>query len=110
MTTNDPRQELSDLWDRCGAKLYAYACVLAKSPTEAEDAVQECFVLAAEHLDRLRAADDAERYLFRMLRNECFRSRRRWTAWWRRNEAGGTVRLQTAEAAVASRHSGGGRD
>ena len=100
LTTDDRRQELSELWDRHARRLYGYACVLARSTAEAEDAVQECFVLAAEHLDRLRAARDAERYLFRMLRNECFRSRRRWATWWRRNEAGGTVRLRAAESAA----------
>ena len=84
---------LSQFYDRYASGLYAYACVLSRSPAEAEDAVQECFARLAERPGRLRNVENPQGYLFRMLRNECFRGRWRWLRWWRQDLVCGTARF-----------------
>ena len=90
---DDRRQALSQLYDRYAGGLYAYACVLARSLAEAEDAVQECFARLAERPGRLKDVENPRGYLFRMLRNECFRGRSRWLRWWRQDLVCGTARF-----------------
>ncbi|MBN2582834.1 MAG: sigma-70 family RNA polymerase sigma factor [Planctomycetes bacterium] len=102
VTDNERHQKLSQLWDRYARRLHAYACVLARSPSDAEDALQECFLHASERIERLADVRDAERYLFAMLRNECLRGRRRWSRWWKHDAAVGAFRLEAADEAAAA--------
>ncbi len=53
---------LSQFYDRYASGLYAYACVLSRSPAEAEDAVQECFARLAERPGRLRNVENPQGY------------------------------------------------
>jgi RNA polymerase sigma-70 factor, ECF subfamily len=96
---------LSALYDRHAPRLYAYACVLARSKDEAADIVQECFVRIAERLPGIAGRENLEAYLLVMVRNEAFRAAARWRAWRRRNEAAGTIRFdhQTAAATPEDR-------
>jgi RNA polymerase sigma-70 factor (ECF subfamily) len=89
---------LDDLYDQHGRSLYAYACVLARSPAEAEDIVQNTFVRLARHRDRLAAARNLRGYLFSMLRNEAVRHRSRWHRWWYGDLAAGIVRFSEESA------------
>jgi len=83
---------LAELYDRYAPQLYAYACLLARSPSEAEDIVQNCFVRMAGRLDRLAEVENLRSYLLTLCRNEAFRYRSRWQRWWRGDVACGTVR------------------
>jgi|SRR5215472_7678359 len=50
--------------------LYTLARYLLRNPTDAEDAVQECFLRALHHFDTLRG-DDVKPWLLAILRNVC---------------------------------------
>jgi RNA polymerase sigma-70 factor, ECF subfamily len=50
--------------------LYTLARYLLRNPTDAEDAVQECYLRALRHFDSLRGAD-VKPWLFAILRNVC---------------------------------------
>ena len=50
--------------------LYTLARYLLRNPTDAEDAVQECYLRALRHFDTLRGAD-VKPWLFAILRNVC---------------------------------------
>jgi RNA polymerase sigma-70 factor (ECF subfamily) len=50
--------------------LYTLARYWLRNPTDAEDAVQECFLRALHHFDTLRGAD-VKPWLFAILRNVC---------------------------------------
>ncbi len=84
---------LDELYDQYARSLYAYACVLARSPAEAEDIVQNTFVRLARHRDRLPAVENLRGYVFSMLRNETLRHRSRWHRWWYGDLAAGVVRF-----------------
>ncbi|MBI4574810.1 MAG: RNA polymerase sigma factor [Planctomycetes bacterium] len=86
--------DLAEVYDRYGAELHAYACVLCRSRVEAEDAVQECFVRLVAHRERLAHVEDLRGWCFRVLRNEALRLRSRWLAWRSRDRDAGTVLLQ----------------
>lgn len=60
------------------------AVFLGASPHEAEDLAQTTLVLCYRKWDRVRAANDRDAYVFRMLMNT-LRSDRR-TSWWRRRD------------------------
>jgi len=60
------------------------AMFLGASPHEAEDLAQTTLVLCYRKWDRVRAADDREAYVFRMLMNT-LRSDRR-SSWWRKRD------------------------
>jgi RNA polymerase sigma-70 factor (ECF subfamily) len=92
MEDNGP-DVLAALYDEYAKRLYAYACVLAKSRNDAEDIVQECFARLASRIKELKAVNDPESYLLKVVRNEAFRFRSRWLRWRSHNEAAGTVRL-----------------
>jgi RNA polymerase sigma-70 factor (ECF subfamily) len=55
--------------------------------------VQECFARIASRIEDLNAVNDLEPYLFKIVRNEAFRFRSKWSRWRAHNEAAGTVRL-----------------
>ncbi len=90
---------LGELYDAHGAGLFSYACVLARSRAEAEDAVQETFARIAARAHRLDAVEDMKGYLYATLRNEVFRQRKRWRVWRARDEAAGTLRFEQASFA-----------
>jgi RNA polymerase sigma-70 factor (ECF subfamily) len=50
--------------------LYTLARYLLRNPTDADDAVQECYLRALRHFDTLRGAD-VKPWLFAILRNVC---------------------------------------
>jgi len=84
---------LARLYDEHAARLYAYACVLARSPDEAEDVVQSVFLRLAKRPGRMVGVENPRAYLFRSLRNEVLRQRSRWGRWRRGDAAAGTVHL-----------------
>ena len=65
---------IGPLYDRFAAGLYRYALMVLADPAAASDAVQEVF---AGIIDRLPRIDDAEHYLRRAVRNECYSTLRR---------------------------------
>ena len=65
---------IGPLYDRFAAGLYRYAVMVLADPAAASDAVQEVF---AGIIDRLPRIDDAEHYLRRAVRNECYSTLRR---------------------------------
>jgi len=50
--------------------LYTVACYITRSPADAEDAVQECYLRAFRHFDGLRGTD-MKPWLMAILRNVC---------------------------------------
>jgi RNA polymerase sigma-70 factor (ECF subfamily) len=53
--------------------LYGYAMVLTRNPTDAEDLVQETFVQAVSHFDRIDPNSNLKAWLFTILRNVQFK-------------------------------------
>jgi RNA polymerase sigma-70 factor, ECF subfamily len=51
-------------------ELYTFARYLLRDPTDADDAVQECYLRALRHFDTLRSPD-VKPWLFAILRNVC---------------------------------------
>jgi RNA polymerase sigma-70 factor, ECF subfamily len=88
---------LDELYDRYSGPLYAYACLLARSPAEAEDVLQNTFMRLARHRQRLAGVENMRGYLFQVLRNEAFRNRSRWQRWWQGDLAAGMVRFAEAD-------------
>ena len=75
-----PSDQIGRLYDQCGAALYRYALMILADPPAAADAVHDVFVAV---LRRDAALDNAEHYLRRAVRNECYsvlRRRKRATA------------------------------
>ncbi|MCU1259210.1 MAG: polymerase, sigma-24 subunit, subfamily [Bryobacterales bacterium] len=52
--------------------LYSYAMILSRSPTEAEDLVQETYLHATRAVGRLRVGSNVKTWLFTILRNVWF--------------------------------------
>jgi RNA polymerase sigma-70 factor (ECF subfamily) len=50
--------------------VYTFARYLLRNPSDAEDAVQECYLRALRHFDTLRSSD-VKPWLFAILRNVC---------------------------------------
>src|SRR5438309_10320905 len=73
-----PRRPSADaigtLYDRCGASLYRYALMILADPPAAADAVHDVFVAV---LRRGVTLENAEHYLRRAVRNECYSVLRR---------------------------------
>lgn len=93
MRHGDKATTLAELYERHAPSLYAYARLLCRSPGEAEDVVQNCFVRLAGQLDRLAEVENQRGYLLAVCRNEAFSYRSRWRRWWQSDLACGTVRL-----------------
>jgi RNA polymerase sigma-70 factor (ECF subfamily) len=51
--------------------LYTLARYLLRDPSDAEDAVQECYVRALRHFDTLRSPEEVKPWLLAILRNVC---------------------------------------
>jgi RNA polymerase sigma-70 factor, ECF subfamily len=51
--------------------LYTFARYLLRDPSDAEDAVQECYLRALRHFDTLRSSEEVKPWLFAILRNVC---------------------------------------
>lgn len=76
------------------------AVFLGASPHEAEDLAQATLLLCYRKWDRVRAADDRDGYVYRMLLN-VLRSDRR-SAWWRHRSGQGVDASATASVADAT--------
>jgi RNA polymerase sigma factor (sigma-70 family) len=64
---------LDDAFDRHADPLYKYCRTLLRDPSDAADAVQDAFVVAAARLDRLREPDRLRAWLYALARNESLR-------------------------------------
>jgi DNA-directed RNA polymerase specialized sigma24 family protein len=72
--SSDESAEIGRLYDRFGAGLYRYAVMVLADPSAASDVVQQVF---AAVIERRPGIDDAEHYLRRAVRNECYSTLRR---------------------------------
>jgi RNA polymerase sigma-70 factor (ECF subfamily) len=73
------RNEVADLYDRYGGKVYGYLFLMLSSHAEAEDAMQEVFCRIWERGTAGRTFANPVGYLFRAAHNEArSRMRRRW--------------------------------
>lgn len=76
--SDDPTALAGRLYDQYGASLYRYALMLLADRTAAEDAVHQVFVSFIALIARdAHAIDNAEHYLRRAVRNECYSALRR---------------------------------
>lgn len=98
METETTPYDLGDLYDRFGADLHAYALVLVRDSSRAQDIVQECFVGLMRSRDRLPDREGLAGYVFRALRNEAYRQNSRWVRWWRDQHRAGEFRLLQRKA------------
>ena len=64
---------LVDAFDRHADPLYKYCRTLLRDPSDAADAVQDAFVIAASRLDRLREPGRLRAWLYALARNESLR-------------------------------------
>lgn len=69
--------EIARLVDDHLEAVYRYAYALSGSPSDAEDLVQDAFLVALDKLDQVRNLDCARSWLFVIVRNRFLRSRRR---------------------------------
>ena len=61
----------------CLDGLYGYAVALTRDPTEAEDLVQETYMRAALHCEKLRPDSNVKAWMFTIMRNRWFKQLRR---------------------------------
>ena len=64
---------LAAAYDRYAQPLHAYCCTMLGEPSDAADAVQDTFVIAAAKLGALRDPDRLRPWLYAVARNECHR-------------------------------------
>jgi len=64
---------LAAAYDNYAPALYAYCRTLLSAPTDAADAVQDTYLVAAAKLAGLRDPDRLRPWLYSVARNECFR-------------------------------------
>jgi RNA polymerase sigma-70 factor (ECF subfamily) len=69
---DDPTELAGRLYDQYGASLYRYALMLVADRAAAEDVVQQVFASVIALAARKSAIDNAEHYLRRAVRNECY--------------------------------------
>jgi RNA polymerase sigma factor (sigma-70 family) len=62
---------LAPVYDRYAPALHAYCRSLLGEPADADDAVQDTFIIAAAELDGLRDPDRLRPWLYAVARNEC---------------------------------------
>ena len=69
------------LYDRYAGRLYAYACVLASSQTEAEDILQDCFLRLHKYAHSIDSSLPLRPWLYRVTTNLAYnweKRRKRW--------------------------------
>jgi RNA polymerase sigma-70 factor (ECF subfamily) len=71
----------ADLIDLYGARCYAIAYRILRDVEQAQDAVQQAFLLAWRELPRLRDPERFEVWLHRLLVNACYEEFRRYRRW-----------------------------
>ena len=64
---------LAAAYDRYARPLHAYCCTMLGEPSDAADAVQDTFVIAAAKLGGLRDPNRLRPWLYAVARNECHR-------------------------------------
>ena len=64
---------LAAVYDRYAQPLHAYCCTMLGEPSDAADAVQDTFVIAAAKLGGLRDPNRLRPWLYAVARNECHR-------------------------------------
>ena len=64
---------LAAAYDRYAQPLHAYCCTMLGEPSDAADAVQDTFIIAAAKLGGLRDPDRLRPWLYAVARNECHR-------------------------------------
>jgi RNA polymerase sigma-70 factor, ECF subfamily len=71
----------TELVDLDGDRCYAIAYRILRDVDQAQDAVQQAFLLAWRELPRLRDAERFEVWLHRLLVNACYEELRRYRRW-----------------------------
>ena len=71
----------TELVDLDGDRCYAIAYRILRDVEQAQDAVQQAFLLAWRELPRLRDAERFEVWLHRLLVNACYEELRRYRRW-----------------------------
>ena len=64
---------LAAAYDRYAQSLHAYCCTMLGEPSDAADAVQDTFIIAAAKLGGLRDPNRLRPWLYAVARNECHR-------------------------------------
>ena len=64
---------------RCLDALYGYGMALTHDPTEAEDLVQETYMQATLHCEKLRRDSNVKAWMFTIMRNRWLKQLRRAT-------------------------------
>lgn len=70
-------EDLDDLVDRHGSRLYNFASRMCRSGEDAKDVLQETFLAAARGLKDFRGEGKLSTWLFRIAANACRKMRRR---------------------------------
>src|SRR5262249_61149355 len=66
-----PADGLAPVYDRYAPALHAYCRSLLGEPADADDAIQDTFIIAAAELDGLRDPGRLRPWLYAVARNEC---------------------------------------
>jgi RNA polymerase sigma factor (sigma-70 family) len=90
---------LAPVYDRYAPALHAYCRSLLGDPSDADDAVQDTFIIAAAELDGLRDPDRLRPWLYAVARNEC-RHRLRARALAARPDAASELTDETVDLAA----------
>ena len=82
-----PQVDIADIYRRYGALIYARCRRLLGDPVRAEDAVQEIFIRAQRHQQRIPEEPDTRKWLYRVTRNYCLNVLRDERGWQQRQSA-----------------------
>jgi RNA polymerase sigma-70 factor (ECF subfamily) len=96
-----PTELAGRLYDQYGASLYRYALMLLADPASAEDVVQQVFASLIATMRWNTGIDNAEHYLRRAIRNQCYSTLRRSSREPARSASGGA--LLTSPAGIDER-------
>jgi len=88
---DDAMRQLASIYDAYAEGLFRYAVMILADPAAAEDAVHQAFLKLMARTGRLDEIKKANAYLYRAVRNECYRLLKRRS---RRDPAAATALLE----------------